>query len=464
MRALFFPLVLWYTTAMKKATRTIEIGVIVLAVLVFGLWLYQQETVLSVGTAFALVSLSLFALTLTASLTRFVRIFTKTEPSSFSEPDTMRIRLSAWGLLLVFGLTVTLFQYIAVYLIADPGTTFQRSFRFLYYRSDVAHYMAIARDWYVPEGDERLRLVFLPLYPLAVRAFTLSVDYFWGAFTAAQVFSLLCLPAAYELFRLDTDRRGAMTCARILFLLPGAAFLRVPMSEGLFLLVTLLAVYFARRERFILAGLFTALSAFTRSLGILLLGLLFIEMLLVFLREYKADRSRAFRLLPRCAVGLLLGCCGTLAYLAVSWTVSGSPFTFLTYQRENWNQRLGLFFNTAAYQIEYGLMYLQNGDMKMALSLSLPNLLCGFAVLGLLYADRKRMRLSYLLWSLVYFALSMGATWLLSGPRYLAMVFPLALTLHQPGRRKAAELGLEAALLLSQTAYLLMLALDMSVY
>ena len=115
-------------------------------------------------------------------------------------------------------------------------------------------------------------------------------------------------------------------------------------------------------------------------------------------------------------------------------------------------------------QAEYGLMYLKNGDLKSVLSLSLPNLLCSFAALLLLCIDRKRLRLSYLLWSLVYFALSIGATWLLSGPRYLAMVFPLAMVLGRLCKTRSADLLTEGSLLVIQTGYLLMLALDLYVY
>ena len=449
---------------MKKATHIMQIGIGVAAVLLFGLWLWRQETLLSAGTVLAFFSLCLFTLTFITALSRFADGLTEGEPFLSEAPDAPSERFAAWGFLLLFGVGVSLLQYMVIYLLSDPGTDFLHSFRPLYYRSDVAHYMGIAEDWYVSSGDERLRLVFFPLYPLLIRAFTWGGDYFCGALVASQVFSLACLPAAYELFRLDMDRREAMACARILFLLPGAAFLRVPMSEGLFLFLTLLAVYCARNRRFLPAALFTALAAFTRSLGVLLLGLLFVEMLLSFTSVYREDKRAAFRLLPRYPGWLLLGCCGTLAYLIVNQAISGSPFTFLIYQRENWNQQLGLFFNTAAYQTEYMLMYLRNGDLESALSLSLPNLLCAFGTLGLLYADRKQMRISYLLWALVYFALSIGPTWLLSGPRYLAMVFPLALALRRLCKAPAAELGLEATLLLMQTAYLFMLALDMSVY
>ena len=449
---------------MTKTVRVIKIGIPVLAAAVFCLWLLPQTRLLPVGTAFALCSVCLFTLALTAALSRLAESFVEKESPLLVSSDTARERLTAWGLLLVFGFAVSLFEFVAVYQLSGNEGGFLPSFSQLYYRSDVAHYMGIAEDWYVPEGDERLRLVFLPLYSLATRALTWNGDYFCGAFITAQLFSLACLPAAYELFRLDLDRRGAMACTRILFLLPGAIFLRIPMSEGLFLFLTLLGTYFARKRRFLWAGLFTALSAFTRSLGILLLGLLFLEMLSAFLDAHRKDRREAFRLIPGYVCALLLGCCGTLAYLFINWQVSGSPFTFLIYQRENWTQQLGLFFNTAAYQSEYALLYWQEGDMESVLSLSLPNLLCCFGALGMLCADRKRMRISYLMWALVYFAVSVGATWLLSGPRYLAMLFPLAPALRRLCRAPVREQALEAILLFGQTAYLLMLALDLYVY
>ena len=258
-------------------------------------------------------------------------------------------RFASWDALLRFGVAVILFQFVLVYLIIRPNTDFLHSFPRLYYRSDVAHYMGIARDWYVREGDERLRLVFLPLYPLTIRALSWGEYYFAGGFFSSLLFSLAVLPAAYELFRLDMDRPSAMACARVLFLLPGAAFLRIPMSESLFLFLMLLAVYFARKRKFLWAALFTALSAFTRSLGILLLGLLFIEMLLWFIEAYREDKRTALRSIPRLIGFLLCGCCGTLVYLVINWIISGNPLTFLTYQRENWNQQLGFFFNTASY-------------------------------------------------------------------------------------------------------------------
>ena len=448
---------------MKKSFRVIRIGIPVLAAGVFCLWLIRKADPLSPGAVSAFLSLCLFTLTLTEALCRLLDDRWSFD-ARIQKGDTPWERFIVWRRLLLFGMAVSIFQYVLVYLLVHPGTDFIHSFRLLYYRSDVAHYMGIAKNWYVPEGDERLRLVFLPLYPLTIRALSWNGTYFDGALAAAQLFSLACLPAGYELFRLDGDKEAAMGCARLLFLLPGNAFLRVPMSEGLFLFLTLLAVLYARERRFLLSALFTALAAFTRSLGILLLGLLFLEMASAFAEAYRDDGKRALRLLPGYAGCLLLCCTGTLAYLVINWRVTGDPLTFLTYQRENWNQQLGLFFNTASYQTEYMLMYLKSGDLNSVISLSLPNLICCFGTLLLLFAGRKRLRTSYLIWALAYYVAAIGATWLLSGPRYLAMLFPLAIALRRLCKGTYGRIAIEGTLLISQTCYLLLLAMDLYVY
>lgn len=448
---------------MSKASRFISIGTGAVAAAVFCLWALRRPGLLSFETIAALGSLVMFTVPLIAALCRLA------EPAQeFGSPllagDVRKEKLKTWGLLLLFGIAVSLGEFLLVYLLAKPNAGFLSSFQKLYYRSDVGHYMWIARNRYVAEGPNRLRLVFLPLYPLTIRLFAGKGDLFSGAMVASQLFSLACLPSAYELFCLDQDRKSAAACARILFLLPGAAFLRVPMSEALFLFLTLNAVYQARKKRYLAASLLGALSAFTRSLGILLLALIGIEMLMDFLSACRQNKAAAWRLVPGFLLCLAVGCSGTLAYLLLNDYYTGSPFTFLTYQRENWSQRMGLFFNTAAYQVEYALSYAKAGKVEELLSLSLPNLICCFGTLGLLCLDRKRMRLSYLIWMLVYYALSVGATWLLSGPRYLGMLFPLAVTIHRITNAKTGDWITETTLFLFQTGYLLMLALDMSVY
>ena len=64
------------------------------------------------------------------------------------------------------------------------------------------------------------------------------------------------------------------------------------------------------------------------------------------------------------------------------------------------------------------------------------------------------IRASYLAYFMVYYAASMGATWLLSAPRYLTCCFPLAIALASRARPRGVTLLLYAAFAAAQLAYL----------
>ena len=119
---------------------------------------------------------------------------------------------------------------------------------------------------------------------------------------------------------------------------------------------------------------------------------------------------------------------GFAAYCFINYLVAGNPWQFMIYQAEHWGQHLGLFFNTAAYQTEMALSSFSAKPHNF-LGLWLPNLIYGFGALALLAAAVKKLRPSYTAWFIAYYVVAIGATWLLSAPRYLmAMpVLPMAL-------------------------------------
>lgn len=166
----------------------------------------------------------------------------------------------------------------------------------------------------------------------------------------------------------------------------------------------------------------------------------------------------------RQVVGALLVPLGFAAYCYINWRVSGNPFQFLIYQREHWNQRTGLFFSTAAYQTDYFLRSLTSGDWRDALGLWLPNLIACFAALGLLAAAAPKLRASQTAWFLAYYIVAVGATWLLSAPRYLLVLLPVPLALAQCTRKRTANLVLTALSTLGSLGYLIAFALRWQVW
>ena len=320
------------------------------------------------------------------------------------------VLLAAWGLRAIIGYTGSFAKTLVFWT-----------------RTDSQHYLAIAEDWYLSDAsqDRVVQLVFLPGYPVLVRLVqTLTGNYL----TAGLLLSALCFAGSgvlfYRLARLDLPHEGALRALMFLCLLPGSFFYVSPMSESLFLLCSLGCVYLARKDRWWLAGLCGAWASFTRSLGLMLLAPLAMELVAQAVRSEVPGKTALRRL-----GALLLVPLGFGAYCVINYLVSGNPFQFMVYQANHWNQHLGLFFNTAAYQTEHTLGALPK-QLHAFLGLWLPNLFYVFGALALLALGVKRLRASYGAWFIAYYVIAIGATWLLSAPRYLMAMpaLPLALS------------------------------------
>lgn len=199
--------------------------------------------------------------------------------------------------------------------------------------TDSQHYMDIARDWYLSDGewDRLVQLVFLPGYPVVVRLFS----YLTGDCLAAGLFvSALCFAGSgvmlYKLMCLDMESAAALRAVKFFALCPAAFFFAAPMSESLFVLCTVSCLYLVRTGRIRTGGLLGAYAAFTRSPGLILVVPILFELV----------RSRAK---PREYLALFMVPLGFAAYCMINYSVSGDAFKFMEYQSIHWNQRLGWF-------------------------------------------------------------------------------------------------------------------------
>ncbi|MBR0040465.1 MAG: hypothetical protein IJP64_03695 [Oscillospiraceae bacterium] len=321
--------------------------------------------------------------------------------------------------------------------------------------ADAYHYLCIAKDWYLSEGsvDRVVQLVFLPGYPIAVRIVqTVVRSYILSGMLVSILSFCGALGVFYRLVLLDHEEDTALRAVILLCLTPGAFFFVAPMSESLFLLLSVSCLYLGRKHRWLLAGGLGALASFTRSLGLLLFVPLFMEMLAELLHGSK----KAWRGLA----ALLMIPLGFGAYCLINYFVAGNPFQFMIYQREHWSQELGLFFSTPAYQIRYAL----GAGRDALMGLWGPNLAVLYASLLILTVGAKRLRASYTLWAMVYYAVSVGATWLLSAPRYMAVLLPLPMSLACLGEKKGARIAIYVLLTACELYYLTMFVLRKSVW
>ena len=307
--------------------------------------------------------------------------------------------------------------------------------------TDSQHYLNIAENGYVATGDDRLLIVFFPLYPLLVRGVHFIIDHY---LVSGLVVSNLCWVFAayllYELALMDTDKKGALRALKYLCILPASFLFSAPLSDSLFLLLSVACVYAVRKNLYPVAGIVGFLAAFTRMPGVLLFAPACFELVGSIIRERPLHRKDTrWRLgVTGKAFSLLLIPAGLLLYFYVNYRVTGSATMFLTYQNEQWHQQLGWFFGTMATQVNSATVSFAN-DVTMRWGLWIPNILYLFGSLGIVIAAQNKLRASNVAYFIAYYAVCMGATWLLSAPRYLTAAYPLALALGAITEKKAID-------------------------
>jgi len=361
-------------------------------------------------------------------------------------PACALLAAAAAGLLsrlLLYLLAFVMYRFLAV-----GSEDIVRSFESLWTHWDARHYLDIAQSGYTAVGDDRFRLVFFPLYPLLVRLLSGASG---ASLTAsAAAISLLCAGAAsalmYDLAFMHGGEENALRATAYFLLSPLSVFLCCAYTEALFICLTLLAVCLLRRGRPYAAALCGMLSAFTRMPGVIVSGLMIIALL-----SKIADKRFSMKALIDCCAQVLIVFCGLFAYWLVNLMVTGDPMTYLTYQRENWYQQPGFFWESASNTMYYFLNVAGESDWLYTWGFQL---LCMLVIYLLLAFEAERLPFDLAAYSFVYTAVVLSPTWLLSGARYLYALctFPLMLAGLRIGRLgHGVLLALHAAMLVIWT-------------
>ena len=367
--------------------------------------------------AASMVSIALMGVSFIILLVRFVRL-------ALGKKDAAGMGKNGYGGVraLVCVALIVLASRLAVYALAwgmasvknGSLVSFADSFSSLWLKWDARHYLKIAQQGYVNTGDDRLMLVFSPLYPWTVRALH-AIAGNW-LLSAAIVSITFAVGAGVMLYMLCARCYGAATArwALAYFLLnPYSIFLNAPYSESMFLFFTLCALYLCAQGKLGWAGLFGALSALTRMLGLVVLGVIVITTLRTILERRCRDRAQKAVWGLFCA--LLVGL-GFAAYLALNIRVSGAPFTFMQYQKENWYQEFGSFWNSVRTTVYY--LHADWGTPDGWYTW-LAQLAAMVYVFILLIPASRKVSIEHGAYSWAYLFIALAPTWLLSGPRYI---------------------------------------------
>lgn len=283
---------------------------------------------------------------------------------------------------------------------------------------DGVYYLMIAGNGYTSNAG------FFPLFPIIIHVVSSlfgkiqtfgGIEFFVGLFLS-NIFFFFSLVIFYKLLRLDYDNKIAYRSILFLLLFPTAFFFVSIYTESLFLLLTLLAFFHARRKEWLQAGILGLLLSATRLVGIAIFPVLLFEFLTL------AKEKLSLKILPIFLVPL-----GLMGYVLFNINKWGDVFYFIKAQGMLANNRsvdsIILFPQTI---FRYFKILLIGNFYQYEYWVAVLELTTFFIVSILLYiAWKNKVRLSYTIFSILCFLIPISTGTFSGLPRYVVVLFPI---------------------------------------
>jgi hypothetical protein len=312
--------------------------------------------------------------------------------------------LSRLFLVAVAGLSILMFKKGDFY--TPPGSILD-----WFKQWDSGWYLDIAQRGYTYVPGKECSVVFFPLYPVLLGWLT-----FGGAVDGRVVGYLISNGSLFfgivVLWKLTVLEMRDESCAKhvvqLLLFNPMTVFYSSIYTESLYLLCLVSTLYFARTERWLLAGICAYAAALSRVVGLLLVVPLACEYFLQNHPHLTWRKPNVWRALVCFAAPAL----GFLTYVGYLGRAFGEPLAFLKAEAV-WGRKLVWpwvpFFHLHRYDRPYDIWFM-----------------CFAIVAAVLFlvAVRWRLRPTYLLVLAIFTTICLSSSRLESLPRYLSILFP----------------------------------------
>ncbi len=185
-------------------------------------------------------------------------------------------------------------------------------------QSDADYFFNTASQGYV--GG---RYMFFPLYPLLILFFSkiANNNFISPGLFVSWISIFVGIILFYKLVKLDYKKDIAQRTILYLLIFPMSFFFLSYYSESLFFLVTVSAFYYARKQNWLLAGIFGFFASLTRLIGVLLLPVL--------LFEYFYQKKFKFKEVKKDVLSLTLIPLGLTTFCLYLYQKTGDFFAFL---------------------------------------------------------------------------------------------------------------------------------------
>jgi Mannosyltransferase (PIG-V) len=275
-------------------------------------------------------------------------------------------------------------------------------------------FQQVAASGYRPGEQEA---AFFPLFPGLERLVGIPLG---GGYALAGllVSTVCCFVAVWLLQLMVRNHSDGVTARRtvvLLLLSPVAFFLLAPFSESLFLALSVGAIFAARRKHWFVAGACAALAALTRSVGLLLVIPLVVEVFV----DWRSRRGSGLGLRKAYLAVLspIVAFFGYWLWVALELHIGGGPLA----AAGNWGQHFTAPWTAITRSVPVIL-----GGNHMEELVNLLSVVCVIALVPFMW---RRVPASYLAYTVVMIPVlcfrTALTTPLMSTSRYALVVFPV---------------------------------------
>lgn len=305
-----------------------------------------------------------------------------------------------------------LFAVQAYQVLQNQRVVGRRGWLEIWNRWDTLNYQKLAQFGYGATGELQPLMGFYPLYPWTVRLFAfVTGDYLVSAFIVSTLASLVAAILLLRLVELDYSKELAQRAVWFLFIFPTSYFLHIGYTESLFLMLALSCVFAARKQRWLVAGLFGALACLTRANGLVLVPALMAEAG----HQYWTTRRWQWQWLWIGVAGLGFG-----GYLLLNKHVTGNAFAFISVVRQFFGKSLSPPWIGIDNAI--GSISRAPSEAEMVGTQEVVFITLGFACTVVSWF---KLRPAYSVWMTGNWLLFVSVSFVLSVPRYTLTMFPI---------------------------------------
>ena len=332
---------------------------------------------------------------------KYISELTCYKGTSSNYKTTKKDILCVFLLAFSFRIIVFLFSVVIIYMFNDNINSFGDILE-QYMKWDANNYVRIATGGYTyyTEGENFTTLAFFPLYPWLMRIVNiifrdLRVS---GLLTSFALYSGACC-FLYKLFSIDYSKSVAVRAIVYMSVFPHALFFGTLMNESMLLFTSAATLYYIRKHKWYLVGIWGAAAALSRMLGILLAipaAVEWLEHYKIFEKLKNKDIKTVWQLFYSKGLWIFLMLLGTGIYLFCNYKVTGDCFKFLV-----WIPSLAAII---------------------------------FVTANLFYGIRKHKSM-YTAYLVVYLILNTSFDWVISVPRYMTCAIPAFLFLSDFSER-----------------------------